>query len=76
MTSHATRSPRELPPFTGAEFEQRVERARRAMTRARLDALLLTAEANVEYLSGFTTRFAWSTPTRPWYFVLPRRGDA
>ncbi len=76
IASQATRSARELPPFTGAEFEQRVERARRAMTRARLDALLLTAEANVEYLSGFTTRFAWSTPTRPWYFVLPRRGDA
>lgn len=71
-SSSSTR--RELPEFTRAEFERRAERARRLMTRAKLDALLVTAEANVEYLSGFTTQFAWNTPTRPWYFVLPRVG--
>lgn len=65
---------RELPKFTRKEFEQRVERARRLMTREKLDGLLVTSEANVEYLSGFTTQFAWNTPTRPWYFVLPRSG--
>ncbi len=70
------RQSRELPVFAPAEFEQRVERARALMTRARLDALLLTSEQNLEYLSGFTTQFAWVTPTRPWYFLLPRRGEA
>lgn len=70
------RKRRELPKFSPQEFEQRVERARKRMTREKLDGLLLTSEANVEYLSGFTTQFAWNTPTRPWYFVLPRTGRA
>jgi Xaa-Pro aminopeptidase len=67
---------REPPQFSRAEFEQRVERACKLMTSARLDALLITSEANMEYLSGFVTQFAWNTPTRPWYFVLTRTGKA
>ena len=63
-------------PFSRQEFEQRVERVRRLMTKAKLDGLLITSEANLEYLSGFTTQFAWNSPTRPWYFVLPRVGEA
>nr|WP_235864286.1 Xaa-Pro peptidase family protein [Pseudorhizobium flavum] len=46
------------------------------MSRTGLDAIVLTSEANVEYLSGFETTFAWVTPSRPWYFVVPRVGDA
>jgi Xaa-Pro aminopeptidase len=65
---------RELPPFTRAEFEGRLARARALMTKARLDAMLLTSEANLEYMSGFQTQFAWNTPTRPWYLVVPRVG--
>lgn len=60
--------------FTRREFEARVERACRLMTRDRLDGLLVTSETNVEYLSGFTTQFAWNTPARPWYFLLHRNG--
>ena len=67
---------REPPQFSRAEFEQRIERACRLMTREKLDALLVTSEANMEYLSGFVTQFAWNTPTRPWYFVLTRTGKA
>ncbi len=67
---------RELPKFTRQEFEQRIERACRLMTRGKLDGLLVTSEPNMQYLSGFTTQFAWNTPTRPWYFVLPRTGKA
>jgi Xaa-Pro dipeptidase len=67
---------REPSQFSCAEFEQRVERACELMTRERLDALLITSEANMEYLSGFVTQFAWNTPTRPWYFVLTRAGKA
>lgn len=44
------------------------------MTREKLDGLLVTSETNVEYLSGFTTQFAWNTPARPWYFLLHRNG--
>ena len=60
--------------FTRREFERRVERACRLMTREKLDGLLVTSETNVEYLSGFTTQFAWNTPARPWYFLLRRNG--
>jgi Xaa-Pro aminopeptidase len=60
--------------FTRREFEHRVERACRLMTREKLDGLLVTSETNVEYLSGFTTQFAWNTPARPWYFLLHRNG--
>ncbi|MFB3046338.1 MAG: M24 family metallopeptidase [Acidiferrobacterales bacterium] len=67
---------REPSQFSRVEFEQRIERACRLMTREKLDALLVTSEANMEYLSGFVTQFAWNTPTRPWYFVLTRTGKA
>jgi Xaa-Pro aminopeptidase len=63
----------EVPAFSRTEFDRRIERARDAMTRHRLDAIVVTSEANVEYLSGFETQFAWNTPSRPWYFVVPRK---
>ena len=60
--------------FTRREFEGRVERVCRLMTRERLDGLQVTSETNVEYLSGFTSQFAWNTPALPWYFLLHRNG--
>ncbi len=60
--------------FPLAEYHQRVERVRESMTEARLDGLLITSEFNHRYLTGFTTQF-WRSPTRPWYFVLPRVGE-
>lgn len=62
----------ELPPFSLGEFETRLEEARAAMTRHQLDALVVTSKANIEYLAGLETQFAWTTPSRPWYFVVPR----
>lgn len=62
----------EVAPFSMHEFEQRVKRTRIAMTRHQLDAIVVTSEANIEYLSGFETQFAWNTPSRPWYFLVPR----
>jgi Xaa-Pro aminopeptidase len=67
---------REVAKFTASEFERRVERARRLMTEEKLDGIMVTSEPNLEYLSGFVTQFAWASPTRPWYFVLPRVGNA
>lgn len=75
MNQHMTAIP-DVIPFTDAEFAARIERARAAMTEAGLDAIVLTSAANVEYLSGFETQFAWITPSRPWYFVVPRVGEA
>lgn len=76
MTSSDLRRRREPAEFTRREFENRVERARALMVREKLDGILVTSEMNLEYLSGFTTQFAWNTPTRPWYFVLPLKGQA
>ncbi len=58
--------------FPRAEFEARAERARRLMTGAELDALLVTSEQHVRYFTGFDSQF-WASPTRPWFLVVPRR---
>ncbi len=44
------------------------------MARHGLDALLLTAPADVFYTTGFLTRF-WESPARPWFVVVPGAGD-
>ncbi len=55
------------------EFERRASRLQALMAEARLDALFLTTEPDVRYVTGFRTQF-WESPTRPWFTVLPRRG--
>ena len=56
-----------------SEFEARVARAHARMADAGFNALLLTAEPDVRYVTGFLTRF-WESPTRPWFVVLPAAG--
>ncbi len=60
--------------FSEAEYRDRVARAQAAMTEHGLDALLLTTEPEVRYVTGFLTRF-WESPTRPWFVVVPAKGD-
>jgi len=60
--------------FPQSEFEQRVQKAQRIMNEEKLDAILLTTEANVRYFSGFLTQF-WQSPTRPWFLIVPREGE-
>ncbi len=48
-------------------------RAQQGMVGAGLDAVLLTTEADIRYVTGFLTRF-WESPTRPWYVLLPSAG--
>ncbi|MBE8158941.1 MAG: aminopeptidase P family protein [Betaproteobacteria bacterium] len=43
------------------------------MAAAKMDAVLLTAAADIQYFSGFQTRF-WQSPTRPWFLALPAKG--
>ncbi len=59
--------------FTQTEFEIRTERAQRMMRDLEVDAMLLTTEPHVRYLSGFLTQF-WHSPTRPWFLLLPLDG--
>ena len=59
--------------FGVSEFEQRTQRAQRLMNDAGLDALFLTSEPEVRYLTGFRTLF-WQSPTRPWFVIVPASG--
>lgn len=63
------------PPrgFEKAEFEHRCGRAQAIMRDLEVDALLLTTEPDVRYVTGFFSQF-WKSPTRPWFTVLPLEG--
>lgn len=60
--------------FPTSEFQARVAKTQTRMIDAGLTALLLTTEPDVRYFTGFLTRF-WESPTRPWFIVVPVKGD-
>jgi len=60
---------------TEEELSSRVGRLQARMREEGLDALLLTAEANVRYVTGYHSPF-WQSPTRPWFVVLPASSRA
>jgi Xaa-Pro aminopeptidase len=60
--------------FPGGEYEARWRQAREAMAQARLDALLLTSEANYRYFSGHYSGF-WVSKGRPMLMLLPREQE-
>ncbi len=59
-----------LAPFQLAEFEARIERARRAMRASHLDALIVTTIPAFRYFTGYFPIISES-PARPWFFLLP-----
>ena len=59
--------------FDEAEFEARTRRIQARMRKERMDAILLTTEPDVRYVTGFFTQF-WESPTRPWFVILPLAG--
>ncbi|MFN0042649.1 MAG: M24 family metallopeptidase [Alphaproteobacteria bacterium] len=72
----AKTTPRRAPPkFSRAEYETRIERARAAMTEAKLDAIMVTSQPNLPYFAGAELPIAWESPTRPWHLVVPRNGE-
>ncbi|MEM1428062.1 MAG: Xaa-Pro peptidase family protein [Pseudomonadota bacterium] len=65
------------PPARGfppEEFRARTRKAQHLMGEAGLSALLLTTPPEVCYYTGFLTQF-WESPTRPWFVIVPERGD-
>ena len=60
--------------FPAEEFAHRHARARKSMDAAGLDAFVVTTPANIRYFTGFETQF-WESPTRPWYLIVPRKGE-
>ena len=72
MPTKAVKYP--FPPFSRDEYAHRLQRARRAMEAAHLDALLITTEPNFRYFSGLSNQ-GWVSPTRPMFLVLSLTRD-
>ena len=56
--------------FPDTEYQARTERVQAALRSRSLDALLLTTEAEIRYITGFHTQF-FESPTRPWFVIVP-----
>ena len=55
--------------FPRIEFENRYKNAQILMEKHKIDAMLLTTEANFHYFTGLISNF-WCSPTRPMYLLL------
>ena len=60
--------------FAPEEFEQRAAIVQGLMHGARLDAILVTTEAEIRYFTGFHSQF-FESPTRPWFVVVPQKAS-
>ncbi len=56
--------------FEVSEYENRLDNIQKLMYESRIDAILLTTQADIEYYTGFKTQF-FQSPTRPWYVLIP-----
>lgn len=61
--------------FPASEYSLRQSRVAEAMRRHGLDALLVSADTNVFYFSGYKPVVPWSTLTRANFALLPADGD-
>ena len=59
--------------FEKIEFINRVTKAQRVLATRKLDAILLSTEADIRYFTGFSTQF-WQSPTRPWFVIIKPEG--
>ena len=59
--------------FTVHEYENRLESIQKLMFEAKMDAILLTTQVDIEYYTGFKSQF-FQSPTRPWYVLIPSSG--
>lgn len=59
--------------FGPNEFAGRTQKLQTAMAAEGLDAILVTTEADLRYITGFLTRF-WESPSRAWYVIVPATG--
>lgn len=60
--------------FPIAEYRDRWRRLQAGMAQLGLDALLVTAQTNFQYLTGYRTP-AWAIKSRPFIAILPAAGD-
>lgn len=60
--------------FSDAEYERRLSQTQSAMQQEGLGALFLTMEVHHSYFGGVASEF-WASPTRPFFLVLPSKGN-
>lgn len=60
--------------FSQEEMLARVEGCQLRMERSGLTGIMVSAEANINYYSGYRTHAPWTTFTRPMFLFLPLQG--
>ena len=60
--------------FELREYANRVKKVQEILLEKRLEAMLISSEADIRYFTGFMTQF-WQSPTRPWFILLPASGQ-
>ncbi len=59
--------------FDRHEYASRVKKAQKVLLDRKLQAILLSSEADIRYFTGFMTQF-WQSPTRPWFTIILPEG--
>jgi len=55
--------------FERHEYASRVKKAQKVLLDRKLQAILISSEADIRYFTGFMTQF-WQSPTRPWFVII------
>ena len=63
-------------PITTVEYRSRIERLAALAADAGLDGVLLTAESNIDYFSGYRHHAPWTLFARPFFEVVGAGGEA
>ena len=62
--------------ITAGEYRSRIERLAALAADAGLDGVLLTAESNIDYFSGYRHHAPWTLFARPFFEVVGAGGEA
>jgi len=60
--------------FTEEEFAGRLSQCQKLLDNAGFSGMLVSAEANINYYSGYRTHAPWTTFTRPMFLFIPLTG--
>lgn len=63
-----------IPDIQMSEYKARTKRIQSALASRNCDALFLTSEDNVQYLTGYRSP-VWNNLTRPRYLIVPASGE-
>lgn len=58
--------------FDEKEFLERLDKCRTLLRRDGMTGMVVSAEANINYYSGYRTHAPWTTFTRPMFLFIPR----